>query len=805
MKHPLRTLFVLLFVVIFIRIGNSCAYSYDEDIVSQRIDPDAPYEKYVAGRLGAFNGNYRIRHMVIAYNMLSGRGLSPAERQAAIAVDKFYNSTDPSQSSYVQGGRKMGSEDAEWKGVDVDRAVPGRQYQSFTNCLDDAFFTASATLADRRAHYASPGQPDPPEIANWIAGQQAVFSNCAGPGQNPPPIPANAPLWLRQDRAYQLAAAQFYSLDYDQALAGFRAIAADHASAWSQLARYLVARALIRKAIVPYQFDVSTLDKMNANSVEARTGLRLARKQLESILRDPSMKPFHRQSRQLLDYVMIRLDPQAQAEELARRLTAPRHVGSDWGDADYRQNVIDLTYIYNSLPLYSVSYAQKDDSVRPATFSREPLIRWISDLAGGAQREGLGIESLTQDRPDPTARFTDARTAWRESKAPQWLVASLTTAAPGAQENEELMAAAKAIPPGSPAFASATYHRLRLAAGGASAAGQYPSNTKPVYAELSALLPKIIESQSLSTINLFADLKSSLSPTLENFLYDATRRAASVGSSDGGLAWTPPNMASATLCGVGTYAPDSVHFDEQTALIFNQRMPLHMLKDAALSSALPANVRFQLAHMAWTRALLLDDSETARALSPYLAGCQPAFASWLTQYNAARTTDERHAARLLALMRFTSTEPVVRVGIERDFAAYDGFRGNWWCTATPPSAGTSSPQDSSPQLFSDPIIPRSQQPDPPFLTAADRMLAHNELARLQKIPCASDYFAREVLAWVEDHPADSHDADLVGFAMRVLRNACRSDATKDLNHQLFDLLHHRFPKSEWATRYTTWE
>ena len=45
-------------------------------------------------------------------------------------------------------------------------------------------------------------------------------------------------------------------------------------------------------------------------------------------------------------------------------------------------------------------------------------------------------------------------------------------------------------------------------------------------------------------------------------------------------------------------------------------------RDAALSPVLPGNVRLQLAHMAWTRALLLDDPETARALSPYLGGEQ---------------------------------------------------------------------------------------------------------------------------------------------------------------------------------------
>ena len=96
-------------------------------------------------------------------------------------------------------------------------------------------------------------------------------------------------------------------------------------------------------------------------------------------------------------------------------------------------------------------------------------------------------------------------------------------------------------------------------------------------------------------------------------------------------------------------------------------------------------------------------------------------------------------------------------------------------------------------------------PDPPFLTAADRAAADREIAALQKIPCASDYFAQQSLDWVKAHPDAPHNADLLGFAMRVVRNACRDDATRDLSHQLFDTIHRRYPKSEWATRYTTWE
>jgi hypothetical protein len=112
-----------------------------------------------------------------------------------------------------------------------------------------------------------------------------------------------------------------------------------------------------------------------------------------------------------------------------------------------------------------------------------------------------------------------------------------------------------------------------------------------------------------------------------------------------------------------------------------------------------------------------------------------------------------------------------------------------------------------------PLIPRAGagggdatgQPDPPFLSAADRAEADKEIAALERIPGASDYFAQQTLDWVKAHPDDAHDADLVGFAFRVGRNACRSDKTAEFQHQLFDVMHRRFPKSEWALKYKTWE
>jgi|SRR5271170_4991506 len=816
--RQLRRVLLVLLTVALARPGNGCSYPERKEIFSQLVDPDRPYTKFVAGRLGVLASTYRIRHLIVAYNTLSGRGLSPAEQKAAEAVDRYYNphayDMNASDGDQQPGDDTAGSGLQQWNASPVsntERAVPGEGYETFTNCLDDAFAHAAATIADRRDRYGKRGAhaADTPEIADWIAGQRAVFSNCNGAGQSPQPVSTGAPLWLRHDRAYQSAAASFYATDYDVALAGFRAIAKDHTSPWATLARYLVARTLIRKAVVPYQFDGGTVEQTEANNAKLHEGLAEARAELESILRDPAMEPFHRQSAHLLDYVMIRLDPQVQAEELTRRLTktvSAKSGSADAIDADYRQNMIDLSFVYRSLPLYASALVRQDAKERAAAAVRAPLLRWIDDLqVSEPPSSGSGLGSAYQQLRNAAERRADALATWRATHSEQWLVAALTVAEPGGDDSEDLIAAALAVPASSPAYASVTYHRLRLA-GTVVARGNSPQ----LYGEVSTLLPRIEQTQPRSAINLFADLQAKFAPTLDSYLRAATRLPASLGDVEGGEGDPLPHpdaQHTVTLCGVDLYAPETQHLDEETAVIFNQRMPLRVLREAALSPALPGNVRFQLTHMAWTRALLLDDRDTARSLAPYLASCQSAFKPWVEQYDAAKTADERHVLGLLAIMRFPSTEPTVRAGLERDFAVYDRFRDNWWCSARTTAQGSApaAPGDHPATLFLQDLVPRGAQPDPPFLSAADRASVEQELAKLETIPAASDYLAKEALSWVKEHPDDSHDADVLGFAMRVVRNACRSDATDELNHQLFNILHRRFSKSEWARRYTTWE
>ena len=75
----------------------------------------------------------------------------------------------------------------------------------------------------------------------------------------------------------------------------------------------------------------------------------------------------------------------------------------------------------------------------------------------------------------------------------------------------------------------------------------------------------------------------------------------------------------------------------------------------------------------------------------------------------------------------------------------------------------------------------------------------------KQAPNAADYFARQSLAFVAANPKDPRNPDLLGFASRVIRNACRTNDTAELNHQLFNALNRKYPNSEWTKRYKTWE
>ena len=787
MKHARSILPLALATFVVTLTARPCSPDFSEAVFVLQTGPGGNYASYAAGRIGVPQNAYRTRHLVLAYDYLSGHPLPPEVQQQAIRVNTYLldpwqadNSDQPRSgvSAWIAARATFGPVDGYTPSAPLatERHVPGEDYTSFSNCLDDAFAAAGRTLAARvTAHPAND-----PAVADWVRAQDAVFTNCSdgrvlnfygpsGQAPKPPPVPrapaaapANAPLWLKQDRAYQLGAASFYHLDFDDALRRFRALAADHDSPWSVLARYLMARTYARKASLENADRTSSGDphdaKRKAAAAEHKATLRLAQHELLAMQTEPRMAPMRGAIHGLLDYVNIRLQPDAQAAVLAARLQAP-------DAATFRQAVLDLTWLHSS--------HNSDPPVPPLNSAAHAsdMLAWIDAVNGKDE-----VSALKH---------------WHDTHATVWLVAVLANASPGGSDTPALLKAAQSVSPTDPGWLALTYNRLRLSPQDSATRG-----------EVLALLPKLERTGDLSTINLFLALSTATAPNLKDWLAAVSRTPAGESFGETGEeAFSNATFASTDDAVRGTtsvFVEDDCGkrfpaktvlplFDTDAAAIFNRDMPLRLLAQAAESSMLPENLRFQVAQATWARAVLLEKPEIGRRMTPILTACRAAWTPILKAYDSATTADTRHVTGLLALMRFASTVPSVWEGEERrqGFATYDETRENWWCTPVPrPGETIDADPDSS--IGADGKTPASS-PEikafamPPFLTQADLAEAHTEVAALERIPRASTYFAQSALAWQKLHPADPQTPDLLGEADRVVRNSCRKDPPFDVH------------------------
>jgi hypothetical protein len=834
---PSRFAFTAMFAFLAFAVpGNSCGPFFPEAVFVQNSMPDGPYAAYAKGEIGVPQPGYRVQDLVIAYDWLNGHGLTADEQQQAVALDHIrsgHGYEDPAKlpgfTAWVTARKDSSVPEPPappppaqpgfhtTPDLNNDRPVPGASYQYFTNCLDEAFAFAASTLKDRKTVHAN----DPANFADWVHGQDAVFANCNGSGDKmPADTPANAPAWLKQDRAYQQAAAKFYQADYDGTIARMKSIAADNSSPWRRIASLVEARAMIRRATIgqitdipaaaveapnaPYSEDRAKAQSAYADLLKQKRPERLAeaRDSLKAILADPAMQPYHADAAGLLDFVMLRLDPAAQADVLVARLTAPDRAQTA---GIFQQALIDLRYY-----LYSPDSANAtaSDTNRKTAL---PLLNWMQAMQTPAPVQKTGWSDQT---PDPTkVRQQQEQTAakalaqWHATRATPWLIAAMANTQPGDPAATELIQAAATMPQTSPdhispAWTTATYNRLRLM-----------QDAAAMRSDLAAIEPALLHQTQRSTINLFKLLNLRASPTLADFLHSAAALPAGVTTMDSGLPDEPATTADTNnLCGVKGSQATTELFNPDAATFLNTRMPLTLLATAAENKTLPRNLSFRIGQSTWTRAVLLNQPDIAKRMSPILTGCYPAWKQWLDDYDSAKTPDDRHVAGLLALMRFPSNAPLVSGGMKRTdgFAGYSEYRLNWWSASTGAKPPTSDDSSSTPATFfgTQPST-RAALPDPPFLTAADRAAADREIATLRSTPCSSDYFAAAALDWEKQHPPtpnpDPRTVTLLGFAERAVRNGCRTDATKELNHRLFIVVQTKYPKSEWARKYTTWE
>jgi hypothetical protein len=797
MKRALSLLPALVAIVLPFVAVQACGPFFEPDIFVRKKHPDRPAD-YAAGKLGILLPTYPRLDLIVAWRYLNGASLV-GEEQKAEPVPKAPDSSYLAEQlgpadEWLKARNRYASVQPDIRAVknyDVNYPAGYVLAGSYENCQADAFHTAVLTLDNRTKTWGAKS----PELANWITGQDAVFSNCGGsagdspPGKNkitpaqPTPAPANGSVLLRQDRAYQLAAAQFYSGQFALARANFQSIANDPESPWRGIAAYLVVRTLIREAFLsakPAEYgDMANFDAEL---------MRQAQQELESMRnqRLPGISPHAVQS--LLNLVRIRTEPQARLRELSAALSEPKP------DPDYKQDLGDLTWYLNAktntLPVredawdgvFRVERGPNDYRPLTAEEKKPGFEQALKDLSDVRAISPIIDWLITFQSPADGAR-RHAIAEWKRTSSSAWLTVAIMKASASDPEASALLDATAHIPSTSPAWPTITFHRIRLLNETGKAA---QARTK-----LASAFPSIQAIGSDSDLNLFTGLRMRTASTFDEALADAPRRI---------LDRTSIEQASLDECLDVMKDPkrkydcrdDSspVEFSADAAGLLNREIPLAALAQAAQSTALPPRLGQAVAIATWVRAVLLKNEPIATKMLPLLPE---------TLQQQARSGVDWHP--LMTLLRNPGLRPYLDDGVQRSYS-YDfveSYGNNWWCAewSTPYSDSNESARSVSAA----------------FLTPVERSSAEQEFSSLRGLGSADVALGSEAVDYVKAHPQDPDAPEALYLVLRMFRYGCHhafgynqdpsnpqvGDISRIAN-EVGDLMRHRYPTNPWTRK-----
>jgi len=730
---------------------QACGPFFTDAIFVYSKHPDFPLEQFAAGRLGVVEPSWARSYLVAAYRNLSGAGLSPNEASAIKALwDARLNySGELDDSAWIKKWLDARSKVPVLAASAEIRAFRNREkpheYESFLNCQEDAFDNAVATLNERIKRFGA----DSAQVRDWIAAQDTVFSNCRDGRQVPDSARPDQDALIRADRAYQIAAANFYAGNFDEARKQFDAIARDRSSPWHDNAPYLAARSLLRKG--------SFADK----DEERVPPLTEAETRLNAILKDKSLASSHQAAARLLNLVHLRLRPAETLHELAHAIIAQD------GRADFKQAVWDYTVLLDKF----VGDDEKVDKQKlPAEVRADELSDWILTF---------------QDQSAAAANYSLGQ--WQKTRALPWLLAAISKATATGQQSDALLSAAAQVDHRSPAFASVAFHSVRLL--------MEAKRVDEARAALDRDLANDRQNLPASALNLLLAQRMTLARNLEEFLQTAQRKPAGFSDDSDGREIPEEEIETKENTKGG-----ELFFDQDAANVFNKAMPMSVIRDAARSRILAPNLRRDVTQAAFVRAALIDDRETAAQAASLLQEMHPELKEFLAAYQIAATADARRFAAAYLSLKFPGLRPHVSYGIGRTspINEIDSYRDNWWC-AEPPSSRSGAPSEGEGEAET-----KAKPMVPPEFFKPSQSLASRQYASLQAFGPAPNYLCRIAVEWTEKNPSDRRAPEALHLAVKATRYGCTDKDTGRWSKAAFDLLHQRYPNSAWAKETKYW-
>jgi len=744
---------LMLIFVMSLFTAQACGPDFYPDVFVRKLRPDNPKE-FAAGKLGVLLPTYPRADLVVAFRYLNGGILTATEQKA---YQPSYEESDPEWEKNWDIKYAHRSENADpadkWTAARAKYAAPAPRVETnattarqqsdgstfhndYSNCLGDAFDTAVETLHARAKTWGEKS----PALADWLKGQDAVFANCPAQTLNlPSSVAADSPALLKADRAYQIAAAEFYAGKLEEARKSFEAVGQDSSSPWQSIARYMVARCMIRNAFG--EGGGQNSDQMAGFDSDS---MQEAVTYLESLLKEKPTNISRDAILNLLDLASLRSDPTAQLHLLSTALAGPKT------DSRYATHLQDLTWYLNStLDHLPVREDASDDLLDTDTSKPFPLATYAQkeaafsktyhDLASLRSSAFLVDWLITFQSPGKEAK-NHAIAEWKKTHELYWLLAAITKATEKDSEAVDLVNAAEQIKPDSSAWESITYQRLRLLI----ALG----HAQEARTQLDQTLPQIKAGGRSSSLSLYLGLRMRASASFNEALAYAPRKIqVQASESQSALNECLDVMKNPHRVYDCKKDVNLLQFSDDAASFFNAQAPLTTLVQAAESDALPPQLRRAVAMMAWVRSVLLKDDASAAKLFPLLPEKLRQQAGPGTGFHP-----------LMTLLRNPGLRPYLDAGVQRSYS-YDfveSFRDNWWN----PIWNANNDEDE--------FAPLRRVPAP-FLTPTQQAEEKREMNLLLKQGSAEIYLGEKTLTYANDHPADPDVPESLYLVLRMIR------------------------------------
>ncbi len=800
MKNFVRSIVsaALLFCFLFnsLPTAQACGPFTVDPLFSFTKHGEYPLESYTNGKFGVVPNSYGRISLFVFYRQLNNLPLSADEQKQVVEATKRRIGIHVSEDESTQAENpKNQSPDVpdfftKWSNarakvlsgktdITNDKKVP-EGYGFYENCLGDSFDTAAKTLDDRIAKYGVNEN-----TKEWLKGQDAVFSNCGGEGTIPESVGANAPEWLVKDRQYQIAAALFYSAKLPEARTKFEQITNDASSEWNKPARFVIARTYIRQAsfIEPAENAANEAERIAQEKKVQEEKSELLQKavaQLRSVQTDASMSDYQKSAGKLLDLVKFRLDAAGRQKELAKILSAPTDNSNIYND------LTDYIWLLDKPESEASSLGAERDEKEAKAAGKEYNYDYklkLRDLPQSVRETDLTDWLYTYQAADG---FAHAYDKWKETGSAHWLINALSHAEQNSAQKSEILNESAKIPKNSAGFSTARYHQIRLL---------LDDNKRP---EAKKLLDEILadnfQNYPTSTQNRFLAQRMALAENLADFLKFAQRKAATFVWSD------DPTEAGDDLQSDKNLQPWTQRemFDEDAVAFFNEKMPLSVLREAAMSPQLPEHLKKFLVSAVWTRAFLLGNEPVEREFTPLMSRYSKEFSPVFSKYANAANPAEREAAALLVILNYPVIQPYVPVGFGRDNSppdAIDSIRGNWWCAESEDKKAYSSYnhyQFNYPEVY------------PNFLTTEQTAAAVREQNQIQTAGNSATFLARRAVEFANKNPNLANTPEILHLAVRSTRYGCTDAETLKYSKEAFTLLHKRYPKSPWTAKTPYW-